>query len=219
MIFSYSFLDQFYNVCPESARQQFVTRRFKKTFEVKDGIDIHREIEARVKQSVPLPSHSANVEPYIKSFEKQGELNVEVPLAVDRMMRPVAFWSKLIEPYLRGKFDVFVRRGSRAVLADWKSGKKREKPDQLEIGALLLFENEPEIETVTGVNVWLKTQELGQPYVFHRRDKGMAWARWIAKMKGIEALEPNKEWPKRQGPLCNWCPVTECEHNGSYTRN
>src|SRR5690242_16958733 len=106
LAFSYSFLDCFYNVCPEQARGAFVTRQWKKSFaQVDGGIDAHRVIEDRLKTRKPLPAQIAHAEPFVQSFERMGTVEAEVQLAVDRQVQRTGFW----DGWLRGKFDVVVR--------------------------------------------------------------------------------------------------------------
>ena len=206
--FSYSFLSEHAH-CPEAARHLFVLRDFKKSYTVAGGIDAHKVLETRLKDKTPLPPELAASERYVQSLEARGApVEVELSLAVDRVLQPVDFWSK--QAYLRGKYDVRIVSPPRALLGDWKTGKVRESPDQLEIGALLTFANDPRIEEVTGVNIWLAAGKLGTPYVFRRLEKGAPWARWIRKMHDIEQKDPAAVWETKPGPLCSYCPVKVC---------
>lgn len=212
LAFSYSFLNCFYEICPEQARGTYVTRQWKRSYDAKadGGVDAHKAFEQRIKYRIPLPVPFEHAEPFVQSFERMGAVEPEVQLAIDRNVQPVDFW----DGWLRGKFDVVIRwRDKRkAFVSDWKTGKPRESHDQLELGALLLMANDSTVDTVTGVNVWLKTRHLGSPYTFTRATVDRLWAKWIAKMQAVERLDRNQEWEKRPGPLCNWCPVKSCEH-------
>jgi len=213
MIFSFSFLDRFYNVCPEQARRDFVTKDYKKPFlQVAGGIDDHRALESRIKHGEGLPpGASPAAEPMVRALEARGPIQAEAAFAVDKHLHPVRFFDN-DRAWLRGKYDVVQRFGARAFIGDWKTGKTKEASDQLEIGALLLMESDPAVETVTGANLWLKAGKVGQPYTFTRAEKGARWAKWVGKMNAVEKLDPDKVWDKREGPLCNWCPNRECEH-------
>lgn len=81
-------------------------------------------------------------------------------------------------PLLRGKYDVVVRNHEKrkALMADWKTGNDRyENPLQLEIGALLLFAADPEIDTVVGLNVYTRTAKPGRTYAFQRAETSPRW--------------------------------------------
>lgn len=210
--FSYSFLDQDKN-CPEAARHLFVLRDFKKSWTVAGGIDAHKELEKRLRNKKPLPAELQSAEAFCVAFEKDGlPVEVEVSLAVDQYIEPTTFFHP--NAYLRGKFDVIKRDRvkGKAFIGDWKTGAVRESDEQLAIGADLLFENDYAIEIVTGANIWLKPSKIGTPYIFTRADKSIRWAPRIKRLREIEARDPSKEWEKREGPLCKFCPVKSCEN-------
>lgn len=210
--FSYSFLDQDRN-CPEAARHLYVLRDFKKSWTVESGIDAHKEIEKRLRNKKPLPPSLSSAEAFCQALEKDGlPVEVEISLAVDQYIEPTTFFHP--SAYLRGKFDVVKRdRAKRkAFIGDWKTGNPRESDEQLAIGADLLFENDHDIDTVTGANIWLKTGKIGTPYTFTRSDKSSRWAPRIKRLREIEARDPKQDWEKREGPLCRYCPVKTCEN-------
>lgn len=211
-------LDNFYEVCPEQCRRYYVVKDYKKVWaQTVGGTDVHKVIDSRIKNGVVLPPDAAAAEPFIAAMEARGPINSEVSLAVDRHIRPTDFWENQPAkiPWLRGKFDVVQRAADKisVFLGDWKTGKIRESPDQVEIGALLIMEKDPSVQTVTGANIWLKEKKLGTPYVFRREEKGERWAKWIGKMKAIEALDPSKVWERRESGLCGWCEVLDCPNN------
>lgn len=208
--------------CPEMVRSTTITKRFKKHFtkELTTGVDQHTAIEHRVKHRTPLPPEHYRFEPIVASFEALGPIEAELPLAVNHRCEPVGFWGASgighqISPWVRGKYDVVVRRHSerRALIGDWKSGRADyEKELQLEIGALLLMWNDPEIDTVAGLNVYLKTGKPGRSYVFRRDEISPRTARLIKRTREIDARNTQQVWEKRPGPLCPWCPVADCEN-------
>lgn len=206
--FSFTNLDAFQK-CPESMRQQYVTKKFKRIFtpQITGGVDAHEVLDKRIKREIVLPETLAAAEPLVASFERIGTVESEVSLAVDHYWNPATFWTG----WLRGKFDVVVRGRGKAVIGDWKTGNVWEKGDQLEIGAHLLMQNDKTIDEVTGVNLWLKENRIGTPYKFKRGDG--ATARLTRKMREIESLKKDQEWPKRPSALCGWCPVLTCAHN------
>ncbi len=177
-----------------------------------NGTDVHAVLEKRIKEKAPAPIG----EPFVQAFERQGAVEAEVALAVNHWLKPISFWGgngigHQTEPLIRGKFDVVITQGSSAIYADWKTGKPYENNElQFRIGALLLFAARPELQQVTGFNVWLKTGKLGQPYVFKRTETSPQWAALIKQMRTIEARDPKVEWEKQPGPLCKFCPVRSC---------
>jgi PD-(D/E)XK nuclease superfamily len=210
--FSYSSLDA-YDKCPESMRQQYITKKYKRTFtpQITDGVDAAKALEDRIKAKTPLPAPlAAKAEGTIQALEQRGVVEAEVKFAVNHWWQPVGFW----DGWLRGQFDVVLRdhEKRKALIMDWKTGNGMpyEKPDQLEIGAHLLMTADPEIDQVVGFNVWLKPGKLGQSYIFVRGDG--ATARWTKKMRDIETLKRDVVWEKKPSGLCGWCPNKDCEN-------
>lgn len=208
--FSHTMISAFDN-CPESMRQQYITKKFKRAFtpQITNGVDAHAELDKRVKREATLPPPLQNAEKFVQALERHGAPESEVALGVNHFWEPVSFW----DGWLRGKFDVIVRNHStrKALVGDWKTGKVYEKADQLAIGAHLLMQSDPEIDTVVGMNFWLAADQIGAPYTFTRGD-GVT-ARLTKKLRDIEARKMDVEWEKRQGPLCAYCPVVICQHH------
>jgi hypothetical protein len=96
-----------------------------------------------------------------------------------------------------------------AVLLDWKTGKVREDPFELEVQAVLFQAHEPIVEHLYGQYVWLREGRRGK--LHDVSDTKRTWARIQALANEIE----NSRYDKTPGPLCNWCPVKDCEHNKS----
>lgn len=198
-----------FDQCPEQFRHIYLLKTYKKApFE--SGVDIHKLMEARFRYNQPLPAELAHVEPMAKSFAAAGKPESEVSLAVDRNLQP----AKSYDGWLRGKWDLVLRWPERhkAFIGDWKSGKVRETVDQIEIGALLLFAADNQIDEVNGANLWIGNgkAKLGVPYRIKRSDN--RWPKWLARMTTIEKLNPAEPWEMRESGLCGWCPVAVCPH-------
>jgi predicted RNA-binding protein with TRAM domain len=103
--------------------------------------------------------------------------------------------------------------GDAAVFADWKTGKRREDPWELEIQAMMLRKKHPEIARCTGYYVWLKDVELGDPHQLNKDNS--VQARIQGMMNHVARAEQLNHWPKRENPLCGWCDVKTCEFNRS----
>jgi len=214
LTFSYSFISQDDN-CPEAARHLYVLRDYKKAWDTRGGgIDAHKELERRFKTKQPLPAELAGAEAFCQTLERDGQpIEVEVSLAVTQHITPTTFFHPTA--WLRGKFDVLKRDRTKrkAFLCDWKTGRSDyEKDDQLALGADLIFESDPDIDTVTAAYIWLKEHKIGQPYTFTRASKSSRWAPRVKRLRDIEARDPRVEWEKKQSPLCRYCPVKTCEN-------
>lgn len=218
MIFSYTLLRDYGN-CPEAVRQITILKNYKKTFtgDMLNGTDVHNVLENYIKSKTTTTEVPFGQQ-IVDGFRRQGTVEAEVPLAVNRWLKPISFWGESgvgakIDPLIRGKFDVVVTSSDTVVYADWKTGKPYENNEmQFRIGALILFAARPAVQRVTGLNVWLKTGKLGQPYVFTRERASLEWAPLMKKMAEIEMRKTDVEWEKQDGPLCSYCPVKTCQH-------
>lgn len=208
---SHSSLSTF-DTCPEQMRHLYIVKKFKKSWtpEKDGGIDAHAVLEQRIKLQRPLPSELASAEALVASFERMGSVEAEVSLAVNRDLKPTAFFDKNV--WFRGKYDVVLSwpEKARAFIGDWKTGKVRESSEQIERGALLFLRSFSWAKTVAGANIWLQTGKPGTLYKFRREDADHRWAKLIKKMLDIEALDEKVSWERKASPLCPYCPVADC---------
>jgi hypothetical protein len=198
--------------CPHQAYRMYIARDLPKepeTPEMRYGNEVHRAMEKRVRSKTPLPEAMLAFEPLVAPLDA-CHVEPEQKLGMTKSGRPVSFWDD--DVWLRGVLDAPVRLSTdAAVLVDWKTGKKREEPFELEIGALLLQAHRPEITKLVGCYVWLKERQKGQPHDLS--DTARTWAMVQSIMGDIEHSIATNRFDKTPGPLCGWCPVLDCAHN------
>jgi len=132
----------------------------------------------------------------------QGEVLVERKLAIDGHGRPVSWQGS----YYRGTIDFAIVKPPVALLVDWKTGKRRENPAELEFHALLISCHWPGVETVSAQYAWLRDECFGQEFRIPVK-------RLLEQhRKKVEAMQAST-FEARPGPLCGWCPVKVCSHN------
>jgi hypothetical protein len=141
---------------------------------------------------------------------------VEVSLAIKADGTPCNFWSD--DAWFRGKVDVAalypapgVGEPAVAVILDWKTGKKREEPDELEIFGLLIKAAYPLVKQVNGYYIWLKEGKVGALHLLSETEAKLAQLR--RRTGQVEAAVKADFFPPIQGPLCGWCPVKTCGFN------
>jgi hypothetical protein len=223
IVFSWTLIEQYFDHCPEQARQVYVLKTAKKTYSAgqSTGINTHAAIDNHIRKHDLLPESLEWLAPTLKAFTSAGEATSEKTLAVDHMLEPSTFFAdkKGRDPYIRGKWDLAVKSGTNGFLVDWKDGKKWEKEGQLELGALLWMRNDPSIQQVTGVNFWLQDRTwTTPPYVTTQAQASKLWGqKWLPRLREIEAKNPNEPWHKNPVPWrCSSCPVVTCAHNPKY---
>lgn len=217
---TYSLYNQFEN-CPHKAYHIYVLKDvpYVETPEMKWGNDVHSGIEHRIKDGTPLDPKMQAAEPIaakVHGLKEHATVHVEYKLALDLTGRPVDFWSDAC--WFRGKIDVaVVALDIRAAwLIDWKTGKKREEPFELECGALLLKANTPKINNIVGEYFWLQEGKAGLRYDLNKHS--YTFAKLRAYRNEMQVYAKAGTWPKKKNPLCGWCPVMSCEHNKSDRR-
>ncbi len=211
---SYSSLKMFYN-CPLRYYRQRIIKDIKDVMGEASlyGVRVHEHLEHRIKHNTPLPPDCASYEPLCAAFESQvdgGELIAEKEATLNKGLKPTGWWDD--DAWLRSKLDILVLNGENALIADWKTGKRRVDFDQFEMFALQVFAHYPQIEAVKTMFIWLKPMKKDSR-VYVRAQVGALWRDLMVRIRRVEkALETNN-WPAKPSGLCPWCPAfEECPH-------
>ncbi len=178
------------------------------------GSTVHKHLEDRVRDGTPLPSALAGYEKLAAPLaDKPGRL-VEQQFAVTAGLQPTGWTSS--DAWCRGIVDVGVLTSKRAVLLDWKTGKRKPGSDQLKLFAGLAFAHYPTIEMVSTGFVWLAANVVDRAK-FNREDVPVIWQEFIPRVRRLElAYETGKFGPRPSGLCGKWCPVPKslCEFSG-----
>lgn len=210
---SYSSMKQFEN-CPK----RYFHQRIEKS--VKDeggeaaiyGEQVHKALEDYVRDKTPLPAplkkHQVVCDTVLAS-SNGAEITPEIEMTLNENLQPTGWWDK--DAWIRSKLDVLAMKGNKAVVLDWKTGKRRPDPFQLELFSLQVFAHYEEVEKVYSSFVWLPDQKTDM--VIHYRDEAARlWEETMVKIKRIEDAQATGNWPARPSGLCNWCPCKSfCE--------
>jgi len=208
LVYSFTFLNT-YDICPYQCFRRYVKKDipFFETPEMAWGNKVHSAMEYRV-GGKPLPTEMQQWEGLVAPIAARGG-KAEMRMGVTREGKPTDFFGK--DVFLRGKVDVTMISGTAAFLPDWKTGRSREEPFELEIQAVMVHAANPYLTKIAGAYVWLKENRMGQ--IYDLTDTRSTWARTNNKVEQIEDSMKAGEWEKTKGPLCGWCPCTDCEHN------
>ncbi len=217
MIYAHTMLSK-YELCPKQFQHLYVLKDLPKeppSQALKDGRDAHQAFEARLKNGTALPEPWKGFEPYCVTLTGHRPL-VEVSLAIKADGSPTNFWDD--SAWFRGKVDVATLQPKpgegdpiAAVILDWKTGKKREEPDELEIFGLLIKAAYPLVKQVNGYYIWLKEGKVGALHLLSETEAKLAQLK--ERTERIEKSVQTDFFPPIQGPLCGWCPVKKCRFN------
>lgn len=173
------------------------------------GDRVHKALEARLRDKVPLPEEFEQYKAYADRIESgSGDMYVEQQLAITKDMEPCDWESELA--WCRGIVDVLHLNGTTARVLDHKTGKRKSDSKQLALFALLVFYHYPQIETCKTMFAWLKSEQKDVA-VYTRKDIPELWAMFANDIAAYNWAFENDKWIPRTSGLCNgWCPVTSC---------
>ena len=135
---------------------------------------------------------------------------VEQEYTLNKDLQPTGWWDA--DAWLRFKLDVLIIRGTdKAIVADWKTGKRRPDFDQLEMFALAVFSFWPEVQKVTSMFVWTKENAIDKE-TYRREHTDAMWTRLLSRINRVEKSLETEVWPAKPSGLCRYCPCKNfCE--------
>lgn len=231
---SYSSLSAF-ETCP---RRFYETRIAKRVVEPQGaplllGNAAHKCLELRVDRGTPLPptiqvtatdgttlqqstqGWEAIVKAVLRRVDAETETVVERQIALDdRFIETDWFGS---DTWVRGVIDLGLIRPRKALLLDWKTGKRKLDIDQLELFSALAMHAYPKLDVVHTGFVWLKSAKIDKEE-YTRADIPKIWDRFLPRVKRMKQAYAENVWPERPSGLCKrHCPVHNCIHNGEFS--
>lgn len=209
LVGSYSFVNDYEN-CPKKAFHKYVARDvpYEETDAMRWGNHVHEAFEKRITAGKPLPKDLEQYEPMVGYFDGKpvgGELKV----GITKEGKPCTFFADNV--WFRGKIDVSYLQPPHGIFFDWKTGKKREDPYELEIQAVLLQARQPTVEVLTGRYIWLQDRVIGKAH--NLSDTLSTYKKIVGVMEHVARNGAVNHWPARENPLCPWCPVASCVYN------
>jgi PD-(D/E)XK nuclease superfamily len=173
------------------------------------GHTVHTAFENSIlNPEVKLPEGMTQWQPLLDKFlSLPGAKYPEFKFSVSRGFQP-AEWD---DSWSRGIADLLVIHNNQALVADWKTGKKK-PTDQLALYAAYTFHYYPEVETVHTNFVWLKSKEMTKNK-YERKNIIKIWDDLLPRARKLEMAYERDSWPARPSGLCNgWCQVKSCTH-------
>lgn len=211
---SFSALNKF-ETCPYQFYKQRVTKEFKDEMSAAGlwGDRVHRALDARISEGTPLPTGMQQYETYAKRFDNaDGDVYSERKLALTENLKETSWFAK--DVWVRVILDVSVINNDKAVVFDWKTGKRKLDIDQLKLFAGTLMAIHPDVQQVTTGYIWLPDQKVDRE-VFTRDDTPNIWQHFQQKVSRLKRAHEEDKWPKKPSGLCRkWCNVMDCEFNG-----
>ena len=214
---SYSSLKMYEN-CPKRYYHQRITKEVSDSGSeaTRYGERVHKALEDRLTGDSKLTDETVKYEALCNSISKMkehpefSELLLEEKLTVTEHYTPTGWWSD--DAWLRSILDVLILFKDRAIVMDWKTGKRRPDFTQLEMFALQVFSHFPHINRVTTSFVWLKDMKQDKRS-FCRDLSGEMQGHLNGRVARINQSLANDDFPAKPSGLCRWCPCYEwCEY-------
>lgn len=136
--------------------------------------------------------------------EKPGEKYFELQLALRHDRTPCDWFAP--DVWLRSILDVLVIDGRTAFVIDWKTGKVKGNPSQLQLFAAMVFARFPEVEEVKTMFVWLAHDQTTVE-TYSRQQAETIWNALLPRFNRVQEAVDLGVFKASPSPLCKWCPA------------
>lgn len=214
---SYSALNSF-ELCPKRHWHLNVKKDYKEppSEALNWGSEVHKAIERRLKSGKELPVGMKHFEALVAPLAGlPGEPLVEQKLALDADLQPCGWYDERV--WVRCVIDAAFINEPKAILIDWKTGKRKDDDDQLALMAAVMFAQLPGLESIDSAFAWLAepASRAIKSIRFLRADLPTLWGRFLPRVAAFQHGFAKDEFPAIPGGLCRqWCPVRSCPYNG-----
>lgn len=215
MPLSFSRLSTF-EQCPAQFDYLYVSKRVvNQSNEHSDyGDRVHKVLEAKGKGELDEAALSAEGQQTIerwgalvdKVISRSGDKYFEHQMAVNRNLEPVEWFAP--DVWIRSIADVLVVDGATAYCLDYKTGKVKENPTQLQLFAAMVFWHFPDVQTVKTSFIWLKFDEVTNSK-YERRFLGALWSALEPRFDKVQEVINLGVFETKPSGLCPWCAAKE----------
>jgi RecB family exonuclease len=141
-----------------------------------------------------------------KIMSRPGEKFFEHQMAVNRDLKPVGWFAE--DVWIRSIADVLVVDDKIAYCIDYKTGKVKDNPTQLQLFAAMVMWHFPNVDTVKTSFVWLKYNETTNS-IYERRFLGALWNAIKPRFERVQETINLGVFPTKPSGLCPWCAAKD----------
>lgn len=135
---------------------------------------------------------------------KPGDKHFEYEMAVNAELQPVEWFAK--DVWIRSIADVLVVNGETAYCLDYKSGKVKDNPTQLQLFAAMVMWHFPQVQTVKTSFIWLVHNEVTNAS-YERRFLDALWRALEPRFRRVQETVGLDVYTPKPSALCGWCPA------------
>lgn len=215
MPLSFSRLSTF-EQCPAQFDYLYVSKRVanQSNEHSEYGDRVHKVLEAKGKGTLDETTLSVEEKntlerwgPIVDRITSQsGDKYFEHQMAVNRDLTPVGWFDS--DVWIRSIADVLVVDGTTAYCLDYKTGKVKENPTQLQLFAAMVFWHFPQVETVKTSFIWLKFDEVTNAK-YERRFLGALWSALAPRFTKVQDTIELGVFDTKPSGLCPWCAAKD----------
>jgi len=204
MPLSFSRLSTF-EQCPAQFDYLYVSKRVvNESNEHSDyGDRVHKVLEAKGKGTL---DESTLTDEGRSTLERWGHIVDKIISIPGRNLTPVGWFDS--DVWIRSIADVLVVDGATAYCLDYKTGKVKENPTQLQLFAAMVMWHFPEVQTVKTSFIWLKFDEVTNAK-YERRFLDALWAALEPRFVKVQEVINLGVFNTRPSGLCPWCAAKD----------
>ena len=209
LTWSYTMLSTF-EECPRKFHSRYILKEKEPPSPaLEKGREIHKQCEDYLRGGDVAPFLAVAS---VRNSAKGKKLAVEQKMGLNGQMEPVGFFEDNV--WGRGAADVIILDDAKAFMVDWKTGKVREKEDQLAIlSHAFVFPHYPRIQEITACNIFLEHGKTGAIRKYTRDQSAAFWQQFLPRIERMEKAVESNSFSMMPGPLCSWCHVSQCPNN------
>ena len=141
-----------------------------------------------------------------KITSRPGDKFFEHQMSVTRKLQPTGWFDK--DVWIRSIADVLVVNGDTAYCLDYKTGKVKENPTQLQLFAAMVMWHFPEVQKVKTSFLWLKYDDATNA-TYERRFLDALWRGMEPRFTKVQDIIDLGVFKTKPSGLCPWCPAKD----------
>lgn len=210
MAVSYSRLST-YEQCPQKFDYLYVTKAVQDSGNqyTQYGERVHESLEKYAKTgdesalTDETRQHKALVD---RILSKPGDKYFEYQMAIDQDEKQCDWFAK--DVWIRSIADVLVIDGDKAYCFDWKTGKVRDNPTQLQLFSCMVMLCFPQVNEVKTAFVWLAHDKITSA-TYPRMQLSLLWQGLTTRFAQLQQSVELGVFKAKPTGLCRWCPARE----------
>jgi hypothetical protein len=216
LVFSFSMINTFYNVCRRQAYHKYVVKDAVDTWTQRGGINRHKAVENHVRHCEPLPPDLQSLAGFLAKLRAPGrKVALELKLGLRADGTPTQFFANDVRWRMVPDILVYRENNDRAAAFDVKTGKPTQNFVQHALVAAGIFAHYPQINEVVARNIYSRTGAPGPEMRFERAAMPVVMEDIQARALELEHAFEDENCPPRQSPLCAYCGVKSCSFNNN----